>query len=90
MQVLAHSRSPMPMRPGSVRKEDYEYERRGTVNLFVAVEPKAGLRTVAVTDRRTKADSLHALALQNLCRESHLPFGGQSQQHFLPHYKNKK
>ena len=56
LQVLAHSRSPMPMRSGSVRKEDYEYERRGTVNLFVAVEPKAGLRTVVVTDRRTKAD----------------------------------
>lgn len=56
LQVLAHSRAPMPMKSGSLRKEDYEYERRGTVNLFVAVEPKAGLRVVVVTERRGKAD----------------------------------
>lgn len=56
LQILTHSRAPMPMRPGRPRKEDYEYERRGTVNLFVAVEPKAGLRTVVVTERRGKAD----------------------------------
>lgn len=29
LQVLAHSRAPMPMKSGSLRKEDYEYERRG-------------------------------------------------------------
>ncbi len=56
LQLLAHSRQPMPMKPGSVRKEDYEYERRGTCNLFVAVEPKAGRRKVTVTDRRGKTD----------------------------------
>ena len=56
LQLLQHSRTPMPMRPGRVRKEDYEYVRRGTCNLFVAVQPKAGLRTVVVTDRRAKTD----------------------------------
>lgn len=56
LQILAHSRTPMVMMPGKVRKEDYEYERRGTVNLFVAVEPKAGRRKVVVTDRRGKTD----------------------------------
>lgn len=56
LQLLAHSRSPMPMRPNSPRKEDYEYVRRGTCNLFVAVQPRAGTRTVVVTDHRGKAD----------------------------------
>ena len=56
LQLLAHSRTPMPMKPGRLRKEDYEYVRRGTRNLFVAVEPKAGRRTVVVTDRRGKSD----------------------------------
>jgi hypothetical protein len=37
-------------------KQDYEYVRHGTRNLFVAVEPKGGRREVAVTARRTKAD----------------------------------
>lgn len=56
LQILAHSRTPMAMKPGQARKEDYEYERRGTVNLFVAVEPKAGRRKVSVTERRGKTD----------------------------------
>jgi hypothetical protein len=34
----------------------YEYVRKGTTNLFVAVEPKAGLRVVSVTDHRRKTD----------------------------------
>lgn len=37
-------------------KYDSEYERRGTANLFLAVEPLAGKRTVRVTDRRSKID----------------------------------
>lgn len=56
LQLLAHSRTPMPMKPGRLRKEDYECMRRGTCNLFVAVEPKAGKRNVVVTDRRGKSD----------------------------------
>lgn len=56
LQLLAHSHPPMPMRSGSPCKEDYEYVRRGTCNLFVAVQPKAGKRTVVVTEHRGKAD----------------------------------
>src|SRR5437879_11224652 len=37
-------------------KEDYEYKRAGTRNLFMAVEPKGGQRQVLVTARRTKVD----------------------------------
>ena len=56
MQLLAHSRQALPMAPGVPAKQDYEYVRKGTTNLFVAVEPKAGLRIVSVTDHRSKVD----------------------------------
>src|SRR5258706_7785 len=41
-QLLASPRADLAVQPGRVRKADYEYERRGTCNIFVAVEPKAG------------------------------------------------
>jgi DDE superfamily endonuclease len=56
MQLLADSRAPVAMKPGRLRKQDYEYVRRGTVNLFLAVEPKAGRRQVVITERRGKSD----------------------------------
>jgi hypothetical protein len=37
-------------------RQDYEYVRAGTCNVFVAVEPKGGRRTVLVTDHRAKID----------------------------------
>lgn len=55
-QLLEQARRPLPARPGQITKEDYEYRRAGTRNLFVAVEPQAGHREVAVTQRRTKRD----------------------------------
>jgi hypothetical protein len=55
-QLLAQTRRPLPAAPGQMAKEDYEYKRAGTRNLFVAAEPKAGHREVAVTRRRTKPD----------------------------------
>ena len=55
-QLLKDSRAPLPMRPGMVIRQDYEYVRVGTCNLFVAVEPKGGRRTVLVTDHRAKPD----------------------------------
>lgn len=56
LQLLGHSRAPLPMTTYSATKHDYEYTRNGTTNLFVAVEPKAGQRIVSVTDHRGKAD----------------------------------
>src|SRR6185437_900465 len=47
---------PLPVRPGSPRREDYEYERNGTANLFMVFEPLAGTRHVEVTERRTNQD----------------------------------
>lgn len=55
-QLLRDSRQPLPMKPGMPAREDYEYVRAGTANVFVAVEPKAGRRTLAVTEHRTKRD----------------------------------
>jgi hypothetical protein len=55
-QLLKDSRTPLPIRPGTPVRQDYEYVRGGTCNLFVAVEPKGGRRTVLVTDRRAKPD----------------------------------
>jgi hypothetical protein len=55
-QLLEQTRRPLPAGPGQVAKEDYEYRRAGTRNLFVAVEPQAGHREVVVTQRRTKRD----------------------------------
>jgi hypothetical protein len=56
---------PLPAAPGHPAKEDYEYVRHGTANLFVVVEPLAGTRHVAVTDRRTAAD--FAAQMKALC-----------------------
>lgn len=55
-QLVAEVRDPLPPRPGDVAKYDSEYERRGTANLFMAVEPLAGQRVVQVTDQRTRTD----------------------------------
>lgn len=38
--------------PGHPAKEDYEYTRRGTADLFVVAEPLAGTRHGTVTERR--------------------------------------
>jgi transposase len=55
-QLLADVRPPLPVAPGQPQRVDSEYQRRGTANLFMAFEPLAGQRRVAVTERRTKAD----------------------------------
>jgi hypothetical protein len=58
---------PIPPAPGSPAKQDYEYTRHGTANLFVIVEPLAGRRHVTVTDRRTIPD--FAGQMKYLCDE---------------------
>jgi hypothetical protein len=55
-QLIGEVREPLPAKPGQVAKYDSEYERRGTANVFMAVEPLMGKRTVRVTDRRTRVD----------------------------------
>ncbi len=47
---------PLSCQPGSPQRSDYGYERLGTANLFVLVEPLAGLRCVEMTEQRTRLD----------------------------------
>ena len=46
----------LPAETGQVARQDYEYERNSTANMFMTVEPLVGKRRVRVTDRRTKQD----------------------------------
>lgn len=55
-QLIAEKRVPIPPAPGRVGRVDYEYERRGTANIFLAVEPLIGQRTTEVTETRTRKD----------------------------------
>jgi hypothetical protein len=61
VQLLADSRPERPMRPGRIRRQDYEYVRHGTRNIFMFLEPKAGWRHVLTTCRRTKVDWAKAI-----------------------------
>ena len=60
-QLLADARDPLPAEPGQPRREDYEYVRGGTRNLFLFIEPLAGWRHLEVTERRTAEDFAHQM-----------------------------
>ena len=60
-QLVADVTPPVSMQPGQPAREDYEYERCGTANLFMMFEPLAGRRQVKVTERRTCADFAYVL-----------------------------
>jgi hypothetical protein len=55
-QLVSDSRPPLPRRPGVAVRDDFEYVRRGTCNLFGCFEPHVGRRQIVVTERRTKQD----------------------------------
>ena len=55
-QLIGETRVPIPMSKGHDRKCDYEYERLGMCNIFLANEPLAGFRKVKITDRKCKVD----------------------------------
>jgi hypothetical protein len=60
-QLVAETRTPVPMQPGQPARYDYEYQRNGTANLFMLFAPLEGWRHVKVTDRRTAKDFAHVL-----------------------------
>jgi DDE superfamily endonuclease len=60
-QLLADTRSPIPMKPGQPERGDYEYKRNGTANLFMMFAPLDGWRHIEITNRRTAIDYAHAL-----------------------------
>jgi len=60
-QLIAETRTPAPMAPGSPQRFDYEYERRGVANLFMMFAPLEGWRCVKVTDRHTAVEYAQVL-----------------------------
>ncbi len=56
VQILSDTRQPIPCEPGSPAKQDHEYKRNGTANIFCAVEPLGNFRRLELTQRRTKLD----------------------------------
>jgi hypothetical protein len=55
-QLVGEVRKPQETAPGRVRREDNEYERKGTCNLFLFFEPLRGWRRVWVTAQRRKVE----------------------------------
>jgi len=60
-QLVAETRTPLPMLPGQPARYDYEYRRNGTANLFMLFAPLEGWRHVEVTEQRTAIDYAHIL-----------------------------
>ena len=50
------TRPSTPAQPGQAARYDYEYQRKGSCNLFMMFQPRAGWRHAKVTDQRKKAD----------------------------------
>jgi len=55
-QLIKETKHPIKARPGNLEKFDYEYQRCGVCNIFLASEPLAGKRYVKITERKTKKD----------------------------------
>lgn len=61
IQLIKETRTPIPAGPGKPEQYDYEYERSGTANIFLFVEPLGGWRHVNVTAHRTSVDWAHQI-----------------------------
>src|SRR5258708_37076865 len=59
-QLVSETRVPLPMQPGQLECCDYEYERQGTCNLFVACEPRAS-QALSAGDRAADQGGLRPL-----------------------------
>ena len=55
-QLVGEVTAPIPAAPGHPHLQDDEYVRKGVAEIFMEVEPLAGRRHVAVTERRTRID----------------------------------
>src|ERR1035437_772155 len=69
-QLLGTPYGVLPMSQGIPYRRDYEYKRNGRRNIFVAVAPFLGTRTVEVSVRRTAKDTSDFL--WRYCMESHV------------------
>ena len=64
-RLIAQARSGIVMRPGQPKRVDYEYIRKGVVNIFMATEPLAGHRVWR--DYREKEKNGLGEILQTAC-----------------------
>lgn len=55
-QLVADTRDPLPPRPGQTEKQDYEYRRVGTANIFIFFDRYRGWRKTKVTEQKTAKD----------------------------------
>ena len=53
-QLIDEVRQPLPIRPGKDRKVDDEFVRDGVAEIFLAIEPLGGERSVSITQRRRR------------------------------------
>jgi hypothetical protein len=60
-QLIAETRTPIPMKRGRADRVDDEDERNGTANRFMLFAPLEGWRRVEVTDRHTAIDYARVL-----------------------------
>jgi hypothetical protein len=64
-ELHGQTRPPLLPQPGRPARQDPEYSREGTANLFLFVEPLAGRRHVTATEHRAGAD--FAQQMKRLC-----------------------
>jgi len=55
-QLIKETQKPIKVTANHPERYDYEYERCGVCNIFMASEPLAGKRYVKITERKTKGD----------------------------------
>jgi hypothetical protein len=60
-QLLGEKRESVPMKKGSPKKIDNEYEREGTCSVFVMTEPLKGWIHANARERRTATDFAHEI-----------------------------
>jgi len=58
-QLTKEIRKKIAVSPGKAERYDAEYERNGTCNIFLHVEPLKGKRKLKITDQRKKSDWAH-------------------------------
>lgn len=56
LQLVKETHVPVAVQPGATAREDHEYERNGTANIFMFAAPLENWRRVEVTESRTAVD----------------------------------
>jgi len=60
-QLVGDKREPIPVEPGRPQRIDYEYNRNGSCNLFLLLQPQEGWRHLEVTGQRRAKDFAHQM-----------------------------